>query len=349
MSEPGYACPNGHPATLAGQRFCEVCGAPVGAVPPPVVPAPPPVAPPQAAPQPAPPPVAPPQPAPQPAPPPVAPAPPAWSAPAAPPPGWTPQPASPAYAATPPPDRGGRGRGPLVLVGLLLLAVVGLGAFVIVARPFGGGAASPSPVARATATPEATAPAAPTAAPTDATPTDAGPTASPDEPTAEPTPAPVESPTPPAEDGATCRSEVAGITVTYPADWSTIDDGSQWTCLLFDPAPIEILPDTELPQVAVTIYPQAQPYAEVVNDFATAAAYRVISTDTGAVDGRDATAFELENTGEGFYEKGLLQAVVVVDLGPRGTLVIESVGPPGDAYDSNVEALVKIVESLRID
>lgn len=324
MSEPGYACPNGHPATLGGQRFCEVCGAPVGAVPPPVTPSPPPVTP-----------------APlQPAPPPVTPAPPpAWSAPAAPPPGWSPQPAPSADASgAPPPDRGGRRRGPLVLIGLLLLAVVGLGGFVIVARPFGGGTASPSPTAGATATP-----APPTAA------SAAAPTASPDEPTAEPTPAPVESPTPPAEDVATCRSEVAGITVTYPATWSTIDAGSQWTCLLFDPAPIEILPDTELPQVAVTIYPQAQPYAEVRNDFETAAAYRVISSDSGVVSGRDAIAYELENTGEGFYEKGLLQAVVVVDLGARGSLVIETVGMPGAAYDANVEALILIVESLQID
>ena len=355
MSEPGYACPNGHPATLAGQRFCEVCGAPVGAVPRPVAPAPPPLTP-------APPPVTPPQPAPPPltpAPPPLTPPPatlppPAWSAPPAGPPGWSPQPAPPAYAAgTPPPDRGGSGRGPLVLIGLALLAVVGLGAVVVVARPFGGGgAASPTPVARATPTTAPPTGASPTAAPTDVTPTASPGEPTPEltpEPTPELTPAPVGSPTASTETVASCRSDAAGITVTYPATWFTIADGSQWTCLLFDAAPIEILPNTELPQVGVTIYATDQPYAAVRRDFETAAAYRVLTTESGVVDGREATAYELENTGEGFYEKGLLQAVVVVDLGAKGALVIESVGKPGAAYDANVEVLVQVVESLQVD
>ncbi|HYO43599.1 MAG TPA: hypothetical protein VES19_10420, partial [Candidatus Limnocylindrales bacterium] len=274
--------------------------------------------------------------------------PPAPPAAAAPPPGWSPQPTPPAYpVGTPPPGRGGRGgMGPVLLVGLLLAAVVGAGAVFLVVRPFGDGTASPSPVARATPTgsPSTAAPSvAPTAAPTDipATPTV--------EPTAEPTPPPVESAAPSAADVATCRSEAAGITVTYPAPWFTVNDGSAWTCLLFDPAPIEILPDTELPQVAVGMYTQAESYEQVRRDFETTAVYTVISTDTGVVDGRDATAFELENTGQGFYEKGMLQAVVVVDLGARGTLVIESVGMPGAAYEANVEELVRIVESLQID
>jgi hypothetical protein len=177
----------------------------------------------------------------------------------------------------------------------------------------------------------------PTAAPTEAPATEA------------PATAPVESATAPASDRQVCRSDAAGIDVSYPAGWYTVSDGSQWTCLLFDPAPIEVLPDTELPVVAVQIFAEGRTYAEVKSDFETASVYKVVGTDTGVVDEHDATAYELENTGEGFYEKGVLQAVVVVDLGDRGTLIVETVGVAGAAYDANVEALIGIVETLQVD
>ncbi len=337
MTGPGYACPNGHLATLAGQRFCEVCGGPIGVVAPPYVtsqPAPPPV-------QPAPPPVqpAPPYVAPQPAPPP------AWSAPAAPPPGWLPPPGA-GYGAPPAATGGGKGRGPLVLLVLVLIAAVAAGSAILVLRPFGPGTgASPSPVARASSTPRPVVTAAPSAA-ASARPTEA------------PTPVPsaevvtlppLESAAPSAGDMETCRSDAAGITVSYPLGWYTVTDDPKWACLLFDPAPITIDPQTELPQVAVTIYTDTRPYAEVKKDFETAEVYTVNATDTGQVDGRDATAYELVNTGKGFYQKGVLQTVVAVARGDRGTLVAETVGEPGAAYDANVQSLVVIVEALKID
>jgi hypothetical protein len=397
MSEPGYACSNGHPATLAGQRFCEVCGAPVSAVPPQVVPpepvppqvvppepvlpavapaqaaaaepAPPPFAPalvepPQAAaleptpptsipqePEPAPPPPVAPPPAMPPAAPPQPAQPPTWASPSAPPPGWGTQPAPAGYGATPPPAgaSGGKGRGPLAVVALVVVALVAVGGILLVVRPFGGGAsASPSPVAQASSAPTAQPTPKPTAAvtakPTTA-PTDA-PTA---EPSIEPTLEPFDSAPPSIGPVETCRSETVGMTVSYPAGWYTYTGDPKWTCMLFDPAPIVIDPQTELPPVAVSMYLDTRSYADVRKDFETASVYTVLNSGSGQIDQRDATAYDLENTGEGYYDKGVRQVVAVVDLGDRGCLVMESVGLPGAEFDANVEALITIGETLQID
>jgi hypothetical protein len=105
-------CPNGHPVTFAGQRFCEVCRMPIGGPPGPAAPQPAslPVAPPPA----------------YFAPPPVAPLPPA------------------PYAAGAAGHGGGRSVQPMLLGLAVCLAVVAAAAFVVVGHPFGGGGTPPS-------------------------------------------------------------------------------------------------------------------------------------------------------------------------------------------------------------
>ncbi len=348
MTGTGLVCPNGHAAVLPGQRFCETCGAvfTMPAVPPPVFPEPAPPPPPVfAEPLPPPPPAfvpqAPPPPpvfAPSPPPPVFAPSPPP---PPPPPPTWT----------QPVPAR--RGPSTAVVLALVLLVAVagGAAAFVLIAKPFGGGAASPAPSGVAGATPAASPTASATPPPTAATPQPTpepslAPTAAP----ATPTPtAPEPSAIPTGAPTATCRSETVGVTVTYPAAWYAYTGDPRWTCLLFDPQPIEIVPDSELPPVAVAIFDDTRPAATVAADFETASIYTILNTGSGIVDGRDAVAYEVENTGEGYYEKGVRQTVVIVDRGGRGSLVLETTGTAGARYDGNVEALVRIVDALKID
>jgi hypothetical protein len=132
-------CPNGHPVAFAGQRFCEVCRVAIGA--PPVPPAP--VA-------------AVPQFTPPPAYTPPAFVPTAASQPTMP---YATQPVAPQPVGAGPASRGGGRSGPLLLGLVAALVVVGGAAFVLVARPFGVGGASPSPVPAVVA-------AAPTPSPT---------------------------------------------------------------------------------------------------------------------------------------------------------------------------------------
>ncbi|MHB8891825.1 MAG: hypothetical protein ACYC65_07245 [Candidatus Limnocylindrales bacterium] len=265
-------------------------------------------------------------------------------------PGWTPQGAPPAAWQGPGPGAGRqRGRGPIILLLLLVLVAAAAAAYVVLAKPFGGGpgpSSSPGALVLPTARPAVSLvptpePTASVVAPSDA-PSD-GPTL---QPTSEPTP---ETPLPSVAETATCRSETAHITVTYPASWQTYTGDPRWDCLLFDPEPITVLPDTELPPVAVGIYPDTRAFATVQVDFTTTSVYTVLQTESGTVGDHDAVAYELENTGEGFYEKGVRQTVVVIDLGDPGCLVMETVGTPGARYDANVEVLVQMVGALQID
>jgi hypothetical protein len=336
MTGTGLVCPNGHAAVLPGQRFCETCGAAfmIPAAPPPGL----------AAPYVAPPPVA----ASTDPPPLLAALPPApYVVPPPPPP---PVPAGP----VPPPPPARRGPSMAVVLGLLLLvaAAGGAAAFVLIAKPFGGGSASPAPSGVAAATPAASATVSPTLPPA-ATP---GPSLEPSpEPTAVPpptTPAPASPDASALPSGApteSCRSETVGITVTYPAGWYAFTGDARWTCLLFDPQPIEIVPDSELPPVAVAIFDDTRPASTVAADFETASVYTILATDSGEVDGRPAVAYEVENTGEGYYQKGVRQTVFIVDRGSRGSLVLETTGTAGARYDGNVQVLIQVIDALKID
>lgn len=225
---------------------------------------------------------------------------------------------------------------------LLIAGVAGAAAFVLIAKPFGGGAASPAPSSVAGATP--TAP--PTATPGQTPEPSAVPTGVPTTPVSTP---PEPSGVPTGAPTASCRSETVGITVTYPAGWIAYGGDARWTCLLFDPQPIDVQLDSELPPVAVAIFDDARPASTVAADFETASVYTVLYKDSGTVDGRDAVAYEVENTGEGYYGKGVRQTVVIVDRGSRGSLVLETTGTAGARYDGNVEVLVRMVEALKID
>ena len=322
MTGTGQLCPNGHPAVLPGQRFCETCGATLTMA------------------------------AGQPPAPPAAPLPPP---PAPPPPAGPPGVPSPG---TLPPAR--RGPSPAIVLGLILLIAVagGTAAFVLIAKPFSGGAAGPvSSVADAT--PAASHTALATLPPATAIPgqtLESSPRPTP-EPSSAPTGAPATpTPTPPGPSAlptdvptAACRSETVGITVTYPLGWHAYTGDAQWTCLLFDPQPIDIQVDSEVPSVAVAIFDDTRPASTVAADFETATVYTILSTDSGTVDGRPAVAYEVENTGQGFYEKGVRQTVVIVDRGTRGSLVLETTGTAGERYDGNVEELARMVEALKID
>ncbi len=137
--------------------------------------------------------------------------------------------------------------------------------------------------------------------------------------------------------------------MTYPAGWFAYSGDARWTCLLFDPQRIDIQVDSELPPVAVAIFEEARPASAVAADFETASVYTILATDSGTADGRDAVVFEVENTGQGYYEKGVRQTVVIVDRGSRGSLVLETTGVAGARYDGNVDVLARMVEALKID
>ncbi len=383
MTESTRTCPNGHPAIVPDQRFCETCGATIGApatapsTSPGVQPGGPYGMPPgpldvtqpmpvlqgpgsawgQAGP-----------------PPPVgAPAPPPWAQTPPPPPppsgwgqapqggGWTPPPAPPAQPPSwapgpggPPPRRRGSRAPLLVALLLLVLAIAGGAAIVVlVVKPGGDASPSASAVARSSSTPRASATPKPTPKPTPPPTPEPTPPLTPEPtppPTPEPTPPPTPEPTPDSSfpAAASCRNEALGITVTYPASWYADTSDAAWKCLLFDPEPIVVVPDSEA-SAAIMIYGDDTPAATVEDGFRTASIYKVLQSGTLTVDGLDAVAIEVNNTGQGYYEKGVRQLVVIIDRGDRGSIVMETVGKPGARYDANSSMLELMVGAIKVD
>ena len=374
MTDQGRRCPNGHPALFSADGFCEVCGAPLaaaGAPPPgwgqtpqqpmpPQQPAPPawgatqqPMPPAWSAPQP------PQQPAPPPGwgqqppppgwyPPPQQPMPPqqpAWGAP--PPQGWAPQ-DQPAWGA-PPPKKGGGCGGTLLI--LIVLLIVGVLAYGFIARP------SWLPAdAKASTTPALALPTAKPSANSTFTPAPlisvapVGSGAATTAPTTAPTSGPTTSASGGAGDLATCAAATAGLTVSYPAGWYTVTDYPDWNCMLFDPTPIKFVLNAEVPAVAVQIAQDTRAYAKVVADFKTNTdLYELLDSQTGSVDGLDATAIYIRHTGNGLMAKGMEELVVVVNRGSLGSLTLEVIDMPGATFDANAQVLGTMISNIKIN
>ena len=362
MTEP--TCLNGHPATLPDQRYCVVCGAPILAPvpPPPALPAAPapgpgvgpaePVAPPvwgqQATPA-----------SPYDQAPPAAP--PRWGSPPggipqAFPPGGVPQAFPPGGFASPPvaPARRRSGGG-VAVAGIVVILVAAAATALVVLKP--GGSPAPSPVALISTSPTTAAgsgrPIA-TSAPTASArvvPSSAKPTT---RPSASAKPSAKPKPTPSAAASAsavlpTCHSATGAFTASYPAGWKTLADGSKWSCMLFDPGPISVTADSELPDVAVMVFVDATSYTKLIKQYKSSTTTAVLQTDAGSVANHSTTVLELQNNGKGYFAKGVREAVVIMDTGAAGCLVLESTGKPGALYTSRLKGLSVILGSLVFD
>ncbi len=256
------------------------------------------------------------------------------------------------------PRSGGSGAGKLV-IGLLLVAAAVAVIGIVVLKPFGS--PSPGPVALAsggvpqltlipTVGPAIVPDASPTAASTTAARTLAPLVSTEPPPTAGPLPTAEPRPTDdPSGALPSCHSDVGFFTVSYPVGWSTLSDGSEWSCMLFDPSPVFVGEATELPDVAVIVRVESTPYARLVKDYKGSPSTSVLQAESGTLGDRDATALELKNNGTGYFEKGVRQTVVIVDLGDPGSLVLEAIGKPGDLYDLRLEGLATILQGLAFD
>jgi hypothetical protein len=168
-------------------------------------------------------------------------------------------------------------------------------------------------------------------------------------PTLKLTPAATPEPTSAFPDAASCRNEAGGIMVTYPAAWQAYADDPRWTCLLFDPDPIVVPVDSELPDVAVAVFPLEEPFATVVAESRDATFWHVLRSGATAVDGLPARIFEADTTGEGFLPAGLRRYAIVVDRGARGSLLIETIEEPGAAYEADRAVLELMASVIEID
>lgn len=131
-------------------------------------------------------------------------------------------------------------------------------------------------------------------------------------------PAPAESPPaaaadPAMERTAECVNRAEGYAVEYPAGWQVYDGEALGSCALFNPDPIEVPRDSELPlDIAIVIDFEPVPFATLTGDVL---GRRDLSREPTTVDGREAVRIESETTGEGLYDAGIRSYRYLVDLG----------------------------------
>jgi heat shock protein HslJ len=213
--------------------------------------------------------------------------------------------------------------------------------------------ASPAPAATAEPSAEPTAKPTPTATPKP-TPTPA-PTATP---TARPTPTPTAAPevTPrptasaPASTPPTASCTLAPVggdpvaQVVYPGEWYTVTEPADLACRFFDPAEITIPADGSTPEAEITADALATSYDDAVTAATDPATWTVQGSSEDDVDGAALTcvsAVAVADT-QGVAE-GQARYACFVDVGSAGTVVLQTVGAPGDtAYPANA-AIVSLM------
>ena len=142
---------------------------------------------------------------------------------------------------------------------------------------------------------------------------------------------------------ATCVSEAEGYRIDHPAEWSTNDGDVMPPCSLFDPDPIEVPEQTQIPTdiaVAVTVEPVSAPAGGGLGE-------RVLSERDTTVDGRAATRVEVEATGEGLFPAGLRTTRWSIDAGD-GRIVARTHDEGSLAYEEKQDVLDEMVASLVV-
>ena len=156
-------------------------------------------------------------------------------------------------------------------------------------------------------------------------------------------PAPASPAKPAAQLSERCTNNKHGFEVAYPAGWHTNDDSVIPACSVFDPNPVQIPRQSELPfEIAISIGVHETKAEELTT---TTQWERVLSTAPVAIAGRQGFRVEVEATGEGLAERGMRTTRYVVDLGGPRTLVAATHSANRD-YAHNSEILRAMVETL---
>lgn len=125
---------------------------------------------------------------------------------------------------------------------------------------------------------------------------------------------------PPAPATVSCQNASANYQLEYPLEWFTVDD-PEWACALFDPAPLGLVPDTDLPSAAIVILDLPGTFDEIVSIVVNPADATVLDRVDLEVAGRPTVCSFLEASGEGYYEAGTQSMSCVIDWGLSSLLI----------------------------
>jgi len=141
-----------------------------------------------------------------------------------------------------------------------------------------------------------------------------------------------------------CTNARDGFTVSYPAGWHTNGPEVIAACSAFDPEPVQIPPQSEIPfGLAIVISVQEVPFDRPADPQFE----RTLSSERLTVAGRPAVRAELESTGEGLADRGMRTLRYTIDLG-AGRSLVASTNKTDAAYDANKEILARMVETIAM-
>jgi hypothetical protein len=142
-----------------------------------------------------------------------------------------------------------------------------------------------------------------------------------------------------------CANQLDGYTVAYPAEWHVNPAEFLAPCSLFDPQPIAVPRDSEVPiEIAVMVGVQPMPFEELTGDVL---GRRTLSRQATTIDGRPAMRIDGETTGDGLHSPGIRSYAYFVDLGDR-TLIAAThdVGPV--SFERKRDVLDAIIQSATL-
>lgn len=146
---------------------------------------------------------------------------------------------------------------------------------------------------------------------------------------------------------ASCRTDELGFSIEHPDPWH-VNDGEQLpVCTVFDPEPVEIPADRDLPtDLAIVLREEPVAFDELGARDEPGVEER--SVEPATVDERDARVVELESTGAGLHPAGLVTYRYEVDRGAQ-TLVAETHDVEGaePAYEERRDLLDAMMDSLE--
>lgn len=145
--------------------------------------------------------------------------------------------------------------------------------------------------------------------------------------------------------GAECEDPEVGYRLAYPSEWRTHDGEVVPSCRLFDPQPIEVEPQTELPfDIAVALRTTDVALDTLATEDEAA---EVLTSRSTTVDGHEAVAVEVRSTGEAMLPDGVHSYRYAVDLGDQRLVAItHDVGEP--AYEGTRQVLDQMMDTIDL-
>jgi hypothetical protein len=142
-----------------------------------------------------------------------------------------------------------------------------------------------------------------------------------------------------------CTNERGGFTVSYPAGWHTNGGEVIPACSAFDPEPVQVPPQSEMPfEIAIVIDVQEVAFEGTATD---SQFERVLSSERLTIGGRPALRAEVEATGEGLADRGMRTLRYAIDLG-NGRSLVASTNRTGEQYEREKEILARMVETISM-